>query len=309
MVVVRRVAAFFLGGTIAMRRTAAGTLAADGESTFTAPPGVEMRDERLFETSSSHLTRVDVLRVRNRMLAVLAAGHDGAVVVLGTDALAEVAYLLQLTAAFARPVVETGAMRLPEHPGFDGPANVTAALVAAASDDATGLGVLVAMNGAVYSAADVVKVHGYRPDAFQSPWGPIGEIREGEFCLHRRPLLPDALPVDAVPARVAIAYVSFDDPFVLRPYLQDLPDGPVIAGLGAGHLAPGALPDLREILSRGIPVWMVPRRGTHPLLRTYTSSASEIALQELGVRMEDGPPEQARLRLLVDLAAGRGHGA
>lgn len=309
MVVVRRVAVFFLGGTIAMRRSASGALAADQVPAFTVPPGVEVSEERLLEKSSSHLTRVDVLRMRDRMQSALAEGCDGGVVVLGTDALAEVAYLLQLTAVFPRPVVVTGALRLPEQPGFDGPANVSAALVAAASDDAAGLGVLVAMNGAIYSAVDVDKVHGYRPDAFQSPWGPIGEIREGEMCLHRRPLLPVPLPVDAVPARVAIAYVSFDDPFVLRPYLRDLPDGLVIAGLGAGHLPPGALQELQEILARGIPVWMVPRRGTHPLLHTYTSSASEIALQELGVRMEDGPPERARLRLLVQLADGRTDGS
>lgn len=296
-----------------MRRSVDGSLDPGGAVSYEPPVDVAVVEERLMERSSSHLTFQDGLTVRDRLERAGAEGFDGAVLVQGTDTLAEMAYLLELTGHYAGPVVVTGAMRLPEQPGFDGPANVRAAVAVAASSWAQGLGVLVVMGDKAFAAGDVEKAHGYLPDAFESPWGPLGEIREGEFLLHRRPLPGTPLRVGGIQARVHIAYVAFDDPGVLRPYLQDPPDGLVIAGFGGGHLPPAVLADLRELLAHRVAVWVVPRRGAHPLHRTYTSRASEIALQELGVRMEDGPPEKARLRLLVQIAArsaeeGESHG-
>lgn len=52
-------------------------------------------------------------------------GIDGAVVIQGTDAIEETAYVLDLLVKSDKPVVVTGAMRSPEAPGPNGRFNLS----------------------------------------------------------------------------------------------------------------------------------------------------------------------------------------
>ena len=61
---------------------------------------------------------------------------SGIVVTHGTDTLEETAYMLGLAVKTNKPVCLTGAMRGASETGPDGPANILAAVMVAASDEA-----------------------------------------------------------------------------------------------------------------------------------------------------------------------------
>ena len=89
---------------------------------FGAYPGPHMTAELMWalrERVASHLKRADV---------------EGVVVTHGTDSLEESAYLLARSLASDKPVVFTGAMRTTSDLGWDGPANLAAAMRVAAND-------------------------------------------------------------------------------------------------------------------------------------------------------------------------------
>jgi hypothetical protein len=68
-------------------------------------------------------------RLKDRVAAVLAdPAVDSVVLTHGTDTLEETAFLLDLTLDATKPVVMCGAMRTVSEPGWDGPANLLAAV-------------------------------------------------------------------------------------------------------------------------------------------------------------------------------------
>lgn len=77
-------------------------------------------------------------------------GVNGVVVVQGTDTIEETAYLLDLYWDLREPLVVSGAMRAPSAAGADGPANLLAAIVVAASAAARDRGALVVLNDDVH---------------------------------------------------------------------------------------------------------------------------------------------------------------
>jgi L-asparaginase len=106
-----------------------------------------------------------------------AADVDGVVITHGTDTLEESAYYLHLVIKSAKPVVLVGAMRPATSLSADGPLNLLNAVRLAAAPDASGRGVLVALNNQVFGARDVAKTNATRPDAFSAPdTGPLGIV-------------------------------------------------------------------------------------------------------------------------------------
>jgi len=307
-----RVALLALGGTIAAPVDAAGTGA---RMTLTADDiagdlgeraGVELETRTLRMQPSSNLTLDDVRELARELEATEA---DGVVVTVGTDALEEVAFALDVAVGGDRPVVVTGAMRNVGHPGADGPANLLGALRVAVHPDARGQGVLVVLNDEVHLARYVRKTHTSSPATFRSPTlGPVGFLVEDRVRLplaRRRRPAPVPFGDGPLPSVALLRLTLGDDPALIPAAIATGCAGLVLETFGAGHVAERALPALREAAS-AIPVVFASRTGAGELYRDLGAfPGSERDLMEAGlIPAGDLDGAKARLLLLLLLQAG-----
>jgi L-asparaginase len=214
------------------------------------------------------------------------AGAAGVVLTQGTDTLEESAYLLDLHWARHEPLVVTGAMRSPQSPGADGPANLLAAVRCAASPDSRHRGVLVAFDDEVHQARWVAKTDSVSTSAFRSAgFGPIGRHVEAEIVYgvvpgRRAPLTVS--PAGPDPRVPLVATYLGDDGHALSLLHRDGVDGIVVAGFGAGHVSAA----MAEVIGRAaadVPVVFASRTGSGPTGRAmYGYPGSEIDLVARG---------------------------
>ncbi len=309
-----RVVVFGLGGTIAMTQTTNGGVAPalSTDDLVAAVPGlntvdaaVEVVDFRRVPGAS--LTFDDLLDLNRAIADAFADGARGVVVTQGTDTIEETAFLLDLYHADPGPVIVTGAMRNPTMAGADGPANLLAAVTTAASDRATGMGVLVAFADEIHTARQVRKTHTTSIATFQSPnGGPVGHVVEGQLRLLHRPDPRFVVPAPTRPMpRVGLVTITIGDQGELLDGASDCLDGLVIAAMGAGHVPDRLVPTLQALAER-MPVVLASRTGAgHVLTSTYGFPGSERDLIERGL-IPAGllHPLKARLLLAATIAAG-----
>ncbi len=315
-----------LGGTIATRpdETGAMQMGLGADDLVKAVPFLATVADVEAETVSrvgSHSLSFDQLHGLAAKIRGLEA--DGIVVTQGTDTLEETSFLLDLLLDLPIPVIVTAAMRNPALTSPDGPGNLLAAVRVAADPwvraHAKALGVVVVMLDEVFAAADVLKVHPVRINAFASTQtGPLALLVEDRVV----PLsMPVRAPVEAARAAfakvgtgtaapVALLWIGLDEPGRLIEALLAAPDhlgyrGAVFGAMGGGHLAERIV-GLASKLAAAMPTVVGPRAGGGPLLRkTYGGPSSEIALQEAGLiwggRLH---PLKARVLLETCLRAG-----
>jgi L-asparaginase len=304
----RPVRVIAVGGTIAMRGEkavptvdAAGLVAELAELAEAA----ELAAETAFSTPGAHLSLRQALEVAHRARDVARAG-EGVVVTTGTDTLEELAVLCAMVHAAESPVVLTGASRPGSRPGADGPANLLDAVALASAPAAAGLGTAVVFGGEIHDAMTVRKVDSTSPAGFGSPnTGPLGRIVEGRVWLHACPIPPPALEVPSLEHRVAIVTSVLGDDGELLGEVAASHDGVVLAALGAGHLSPSALAELRTAVAQ-IPVVVTcrPERASM-LFSTYGFEGSEADVRATGaVCAPFLSPPAARIVLLCCLGAG-----
>ncbi|MGW1888708.1 asparaginase [Streptomyces sp. NPDC002004] len=305
------VTVFTLGGTISAgggevaRLSGAEVLAGLGG----AGPEVDVRLRDFRRLPSASLSLDDVAELAGEVDEATAAG-SGAVVVQGTDTLEETAFLLDLLCTHRQPVVVTGAMRRPDAPGADGPANLAAALAVAADPACRGLGAVTVLADEIHAARHVRKAHTTSVATFASPGaGPLGTVVEGRPRILLRPAKP---VVDRPlrlrrPARVALLTLSLGDRGELLEAVDDRFDGLVLAAFGAGHAPSWLVEPLGRIAAR-IPVVLASRTGAGATLsHTYRGPGSEsdlLAHGLIGAGHLDAP--KARLLLHALLADGAG---
>ncbi|ROQ31702.1 L-asparaginase [Streptomyces sp. PanSC19] len=294
-----RVTVFTLGGTIsarggdAARMTGREVLAGLG-----APEDVVLRDFR--RVPSSTLSFEDLAALADEVRKAVADG-SGVVVVQGTDTLEETAFLLDLLCTTEQPIAVTGAMRRPDLPGADGPANLAAALAVAADPACRNLGVLVVLADEIHAARLARKTHTTSVATFASPGaGPLGTVVEGRPRILLRPAVPAALcPLGLDPSvRVALVTLSLGDRGELLDAVDDRFQGLVVAAFGGGHAPAPLVGPLAEI-ARRIPVVLASRTGGGATLTdTYRSPGSEHDLLHHGL-IPAGPLDPAKARILL----------
>ena len=304
------------GGTIASTPTAGADAEPDlrGADLVEAVPELgELADLTVREFSAVPSPHFTVERMHDLAGVVDELDDDGrvtgVVVTQGTDVLEETAYFLDLCYDGDTPVAVTGAMRNPSLPGADGPANLLAAVRAVSSPEAADLGVLVAFNDRLHAAREATKVHTTNPDTFRTPeFGPLGAVDEDRVVWYRSPTRtdptfevdPDRLTAD-VHAVTATAEMPPEQVAVAAEG-----DGLCLAATGAGHVPPGVVPALEDLVAAGVPLVVTSRCPEGRLARnTYGFRGSEATLRELGARYSDVNLQKTRIRTIVALAAGR----
>jgi L-asparaginase len=306
-----------LGGTITMVQNTSGGIAPKlGASELIASvpalAGVaEIEAHSPFRLPSPSLTLENLVEVARLITAGFAAGHDGAVVIQGTDTIEESAFLLDLLVDPEKPVVVTGAMRGADAPGADGPANLLAAARVAASPEARGLGTLAVLNDEIHAARFVQKSHTALTSAFQSPLaGPLGVVAEERVRFFTRVLPTPRLPIaeDLLPPVALIKCAMGDDGRLL----SAIPDlgyaGLVLEGMGAGHVLASVAPLIGEV-ARKIPVVLASRLTAGPVFtRTYGYDGAEIDLIKRGL-VPAGALSGLKARVLLSLVLRQGGGS
>lgn len=306
-----------LGGTITMTSAPGGGIAPSlgAAELVAAVPGLEavadIEARSPFRLGSSSLTPEHIAGVAQDIRAGFDAGFDGAVVIQGTDTIEETAFILDLLVRDARPVVVTGAMRGPQQPGADGPANLLAAARVAACPAARGLGTLAVLNDEIHAARFVRKAHTALTSAFVSDGaGPLGLVAEGRVRVLSR-VAPAELPgpLAAAPGelpKVALLKVAMGDDGRLIEAAPGLGfAGLVIEGAGAGHV-PGIVAETAGAVAAQVPVVLASRTLAGPVFEgTYGYPGSEIDLIGRGL-IPAGLLTGVKARLLLAFALRAG---
>lgn len=311
MPVVRLVAT---GGTIASRSRAGGRQAAvpgaDLVAAATLPDGLEVEVDDALTAGSYALTTDDLRHLVNRVRRALEADVAGAVVTHGTDTLEESAFFADLLHTDARPVVFTGAQRPFDDPSPDGPANLSAALRAAASSDARDCGVLVCFDGMAWPACGAAKVETLRAGAFAAPGrGPVLRITGTAVHVLARPVRPPRFAVDLgapLPRVDVVPLYLGADATLLEAAVAAGARGLVLAAFGAGNANPPVVEAVRRACAGGVEVLVCSRVPSGPVEPLYAGGGG-ADLARAGARFTAGlSPWQARLLLAAALASGSG---
>lgn len=308
------VALYTLGGTITSRHeggNGAAPALSPEQLLASLPDATEIATvttHHYRQVTSNALTLDDLITLAHSAHdATTAEQAAGVVVTTGTDTLDEVAFALDLLWTSPAPLVATGAMRPADHPGADGPANLSAALRVATGPAARELGCLVTMGDEIHAARYVRKAHTTRPCAFTSPdTGPLGCVHENQITIHTQPVgrpRPLTITAGSLPA-VALLHCGLGDDGRLLETISGLGyHGVVIDSAGGGAVPPPWMEPLGR-LATAMPVVYTSRTGAGPVLHnTYSAPGCDRDLIAHGViPAEHLTGLQARILLTLLLA-------
>jgi L-asparaginase len=266
----KRVAIIFTGGTISMTHAAAGGGAVPTLSGADIAGSVPELAHR-FEISNldfgkfpgPHMTVARVLELR-AMVENALQDHAGVVVSHGTDTLEESAFLLDLFHISDKPVVFVGAMRTRDEPSWDGPVNLLAACLVAASEQARGRGVMAVLNNTIHAASEVTKTSTGALDTFVSPeCGPLGIVDLDEPIFYRSAIqryrLPDSA-LSAPPARVEmLAAHNGSDGRLVDACVESGIRGLVVQAMGRGNVPPPMFAAIERAIAADVAVLICSR--------------------------------------------------
>lgn len=263
----------------------------------------EVTGEQVVKIGSQDMTDAILLTLSKRINELLAQPQvDGIVVTHGTDTMEETAFFLSLTVNSNKPVVLVGAMRPSTSLSADGPLNLYNAVVVAASPLSVGKGVVVAMNGDIYTPIDVYKSNTTAMETFAAAnGGPVGEIHNGRAIwfgnLRKQPLYFDTKNTAALP-KVGIVYVHASvGAEGIEAMARSGYKGIVVAGVGNGNIHKDLMPALVAARKAGIVVVRSSRVPTGSV-----RSDGEINDREYQfVAAEQLNPQKARILLQLAL--------
>ena len=310
----RSLAILTTGGTIAMQHdeAAGGAVPQLGAADFAAAlpdDGPKLRVEEIVNLPSSHFTLETLEMIRERAVEMTAEDDViGVVITHGTDTMEETCYLLDLTVRGDKPIVLTGAMRTASDVGYDGYANLLAAVRVAAAPEARGLGSVILFNDEVHAARHVTKMHTLSTNAFQSPgWGPVGRVEGDTVIIDEERSERRVLACDSLETNVALLKLTLGvGPELLEDALARGARGVVIEALGGGRVPPWWLPTIERAQKRGVAVVIASRCPAGRVWDAYGYPGAYHTLVDLGCLFAEGlNGQKARIKLMVVLAAAQ----
>lgn len=261
-----------------------------------------VRSEQLCNIDSKDMTDEILIRLAARVNEILAENEtDGIVITHGTDTMEETAFFLSLTVKSEKPVVLTGAMLPATARNADGPRNLFDAVRVAACPESSGKGVLVVMNGKIFTAKEVTKTHTTKIDAFASPdFSPLGRADEDGVLFERAPRLsPLHFSAESPLPRVDILYGhEGDDGALVEAALHAGTKGIVYAGMGNGSIPAKAEKALAKASEKGIVVVRASRSNSGPVVPADPSYAAAGFI-------DSGMLNPQKARVLLRLALGQ----
>ena len=306
-----KIAIIFTGGTISMsvdEEIGAAIPSLNGQDIISMVTNIDkLADIEIVEYSEipgPHISFEMLFDIRQLILD-LAKREDvqGIIVTHGTDTLEESAYFWDLTLNIEKPVVVVGAMRNSSELGYDGPANLAAAVCTAISPKAIGKGVLVVLNNEVNTALEVTKTNTLSLNTFQSRYGPIGIIDTNDFVVHRNITGRDFIDAGDVEKKVFLIKSCIDmDPQIIDFYLEQGAKGIVIEAMGRGNLPPSFIPYIKKTIERNIPVVIVSRCPSGRVMSSYGYEGGGKMLHDMGVIFGgELSGQKARIKLMLAL--------
>lgn len=308
----KKVAVIFTGGTISMKideKLQAAIPSLSSDEVIAKVTGIEAKADleiiNLGKYPGPHITPQLMMEISQKTEELLKIEEIAAVVIThGTDTLEETAYFLDLIINSSKPVIVTGAMRNSSELGYDGPANLAAAICTAISEGSKNKGVLVVMNNEVNAASEVSKTHTLSLDTFKSmDFGPLGIVDQDEVIYYRELKKRQYIPTTKVETHVALikAAVGMNSDFIYYG-IQSGVKGFVIEGMGRGNVPPEMVQGIKEAIEKGIPVVLVSRCPKGRVLDSYGYSGGGRELRDLGVILGDNlSGQKARIKLMLVL--------
>jgi L-asparaginase len=315
------IAILFTGGTMSMRldpATGAAVPALSGGDILPHVPGLSAISDIEYEDVSRlpgpHVTPEQMWRLARRAAAWLERPDvDGLVITHGTDTLEETAYLLDLLLLSPKPVVIVGAIRTISEPGWDGPANLLAAVRVAAAAESRDRGTLVVMNEQILTAVEAQKVHTESAGSFASPeFGPVGVVDAGKVVFARKAPRHGRWRSTDADAGLRVARLETDvdlikataggDDRFFRCSLASGARGIVVEAMGRGNLPPTMKAGIKAAVAAGVPIVISSRYGAGSVQERYGYEGGGHDLAQLGVIFAGRLTGlKARMKLMVAL--------
>lgn len=266
----------------------------------------EVFGEQLVQVASHDITDDLLLLFAKRILQLLEDDDvDGVVLTHGTNTLEESAYFLNLTVRSRKPVVLVGAMRPGTSMSADGPMNLFQAVVAAASPESPGRGVMVVMNNQIIGARDVVKTDTLTVDSFKAPvFGYLGYVIEDQAHFYRAGLRRhtfdsefDVSGIKALPKTGIVYGHTGDSRVVIDALVADGFEGIVHAGSGTAAISKAMSAGVRDAVNRGVVIVRAPRSSLGILTRNMEYDDDRFGT----VSGDTLNPQKARVLLMLGL--------
>jgi L-asparaginase len=315
-----KVVIFTTGGTIAQSfdpKTGALVPAVSGEDLIASVPQLK----QLARSEVVEVTNIDSSHMTPNIWAALCAKVDrklarrdvaGAVVVHGTDTMAEGAYFLSLTLKTKKPVVFTGSMRSAFSLSADGPMNLYNAVLTAISTTAATWGVTVCINDCIFDAFFVQKTDTINVNAFSSgPKGLLGLISENRVIKLNEVLFQQHLDLpekEILPEVVIIPYYAGDDGDQLTAAVNHGKKGIVLEAVGAGNVGPRMRNAVAYAISKQVPVVIARSVYWGPTLAEYGSTGGGADLKKTGALIAPFGLTARKSQILLTLALNQAAG-
>ncbi|TCT13043.1 asparaginase [Natranaerovirga pectinivora] len=306
----KTIALIFTGGTISMKvdeNLRSVIPALSDEEIISKISGINKKANiypyHFSKAPGPHITPDIMLELGNKIEEILLKDDvEGAVVTHGTDTLEETAYFLDLYLKTKKPVIVTGAMKNSSELGYDGPANLAAAICTALDDTSYNKGVLVVMNDHIYSPDEVMKTHTLSLDTFKSlELGPLGIVDQDHVIYYRARRTVTKIESHKIEKKVGLikCYSGIEDDYIDYCIQQNY-KGIVVEAMGRGNVPPKMALAIQKAINHNISVVIVSICPSGRVLDTYGYEGGGSYLRKMGVILGGNlSGQKARLKLML----------